>query len=214
MRSNGIVEAYIRLLESENRIREAQLELLTNAQTTASRGRALLEHLIRQNTASARSNRQTNSMHPFGPIGSRFEPFGTSDFAVSSVTIGPPENYGTFSSLSELFRRAAAQSDQDRGERRQLSPEEIEHLTTTRTWHDGDDSGLTECPITLQPFTDGDIVRKINVCGHEFASEAIIRALSGNPTCPLCRAHVRTASQDVPSTGSNNDVGGHHHIIL
>ncbi len=43
------------------------------------------------------------------------------------------------------------------------------------------------CPITLEPFQDGEIVRRINGCGHVFRDAALRRWFQRNNNCPVCR---------------------------
>ena len=197
MRTSNVVEAYMRLLESENRIREAQLRLFADAQREAAHGRLFVENLIRRGTRdTAVASGQNQGFHPFGPFVSQF---GPTEFAVSSVAFEAPETdlttQNTFDGFTELFRRLATGTNTQHQSPSPISRAEIEELTTTRVWNAEDNNALTECPITLQPFAQGDIVRRLNICGHEFTSDAIIRALSTNPTCPLCRANIHAHAQ-------------------
>ena len=54
------------------------------------------------------------------------------------------------------------------------------------------------CSISRGNFNEGDIIRKINHCGHMFLSENLENWLTTNNTCPLCRINV------VQSTAENN----------
>ncbi len=43
------------------------------------------------------------------------------------------------------------------------------------------------CPITLEPFQEGETVRRINGCGHVFRDAALRRWFQRNNNCPVCR---------------------------
>lgn len=46
------------------------------------------------------------------------------------------------------------------------------------------------CPITMDEFQNGEIVCKLNCCGHTFCREPLKRWLRNHDTCPVCRAYV------------------------
>jgi hypothetical protein len=46
------------------------------------------------------------------------------------------------------------------------------------------------CPITLEPFIDGETVRRINGCGHVFRDAALLRWFQRNSNCPVCRRNL------------------------
>jgi len=47
------------------------------------------------------------------------------------------------------------------------------------------------CPITLEEFQEGDIIRRINYCGHAFREPAIQNWFLRNVRCPICRYDIR-----------------------
>lgn len=49
----------------------------------------------------------------------------------------------------------------------------------------------TTCPITLEPFTNGEQVCRIKHCSHIFKRDAIINWFSRNVRCPVCRYDIR-----------------------
>ena len=49
----------------------------------------------------------------------------------------------------------------------------------------------TTCPITLEPFTNGEQICKIKHCSHIFKQDAIINWFSRNVRCPVCRYDIR-----------------------
>lgn len=55
------------------------------------------------------------------------------------------------------------------------------------------------CPITLEPFSDGENVLRIKACGHIFKKEALQKWFEGRADCPMCRTDIRS-NQDQVST--------------
>jgi hypothetical protein len=49
----------------------------------------------------------------------------------------------------------------------------------------------TTCPITLEEFQEGEILRRINHCGHVFRESAIQNWFRQNVRCPVCRYDIR-----------------------
>lgn len=47
------------------------------------------------------------------------------------------------------------------------------------------------CSICRETFTDNNIIRKINRCGHQFHCSCLDTWLNTNSTCPLCRVDIR-----------------------
>jgi hypothetical protein len=48
------------------------------------------------------------------------------------------------------------------------------------------------CPITLEPFSDSDNVLVIRNCGHIFNNESLNNWFRSNCRCPVCRYDIRT----------------------
>ncbi len=46
------------------------------------------------------------------------------------------------------------------------------------------------CPITLEPFQEGETVRRITRCGHVFRDEALRSWFRRNNNCPVCRQTI------------------------
>lgn len=59
----------------------------------------------------------------------------------------------------------------------------------------------TRCPITLEDFQEGDIVRRIHHCNHVFGTTAFDNWFERNVRCPVCRFDIREHS--------NNDDSSH-----
>ena len=68
----------------------------------------------------------------------------------------------------------------------------------------------TSCPITLEDFQDGDVVRRIRHCGHTFHENAIQGWFRSNVRCPVCRYDIReyiipTAEHNETTEPSNEE---------
>ena len=64
----------------------------------------------------------------------------------------------------------------------------------------GPDHTSEICSISRENFNEGDIIRKINRCGHFFLCSNLDNWLTTNNTCPLCRINI------VPITETNNNI--------
>jgi len=49
----------------------------------------------------------------------------------------------------------------------------------------------TECPISMDDFTDNDMVTVIRQCGHIFHTENLMNWFRSNCRCPVCRYDIR-----------------------
>ena len=87
-----------------------------------------------------------------------------------------------------------------------ISPLTAEEISTaTRTYGytaelSVDLSG-NQCPISLDHFQVGDVICKINGCGHAFKRRALMQWFRRSSSCPVCRYNVR---QPVNNTGPVN----------
>jgi hypothetical protein len=65
----------------------------------------------------------------------------------------------------------------------------------------------TECPITLEPFQEGEPVCRIIHCGHIFKNDGLTRWFQGNVRCPVCRFDIRdyTRQSIMDQEDDNND---------
>jgi len=70
-----------------------------------------------------------------------------------------------------------------------LSVENILENTTQLLYSAEDEAlaGTDRCTICHEPFNEGDIIRKINACGHFFHTRCIDQWFTTNSTCPVCR---------------------------
>uniref|UniRef100_A0A6C0CAJ5 RING-type domain-containing protein n=1 Tax=viral metagenome TaxID=1070528 RepID=A0A6C0CAJ5_9ZZZZ len=59
-----------------------------------------------------------------------------------------------------------------------------------------DNADKTTCPICYEPFTSGtksvgtDIIKVNLICDHHICMECMVRSLTNNNECPICREHI------------------------
>lgn len=85
------------------------------------------------------------------------------------------------------------------------SREQIINATRNIEFSDSSANMNTSCPITLDEFQNGDVVRQIIPCGHIFQETALRNWFSRNVRCPVCRYDIRDY---IPNNREqyNNDV--------
>jgi len=66
------------------------------------------------------------------------------------------------------------------------------------------ETNVTTCPITLENFIEGTIVKRIKHCGHIFSSHSINNWFSGHVRCPVCRYDIRDYDGSI-TTSNNSD---------
>jgi hypothetical protein len=71
------------------------------------------------------------------------------------------------------------------------TPEQIETSTHLVIFQPNMENINTSCPITLNDFQEGDIVRQIRHCRHAFHEESIQNWFQRNVRCPVCRYDIR-----------------------
>ena len=92
-----------------------------------------------------------------------------------------------------------------------LSADEISRYTSTYSCTPtvfGDISG-NRCPISLDNFQIGDVLIRINGCGHTFKRHALMRWFERSNSCPMCRHNLRESHVDASNNNvdaSNNNV--------
>jgi hypothetical protein len=92
-----------------------------------------------------------------------------------------------------------------------LTETQINNVTERIVFDASNTDMLTQCPITLEEFTDGDELLQIRQCKHVFRPSAIKRWFSQNVCCPMCRVNVlestnadRTQTNTTPDTNNND----------
>jgi len=72
------------------------------------------------------------------------------------------------------------------------SQEQIQNATFLFTYNYLNSENINQqCPITLEDFENGDIVRQIRHCRHVFHEDSIQNWFQSNVRCPVCRYDIR-----------------------
>jgi len=80
------------------------------------------------------------------------------------------------------------------------SQEQIEFATLLFTYNHSNTENINEqCPITLEDFENGDIVRQIRHCRHVFHEDSIQNWFRSNVRCPVCRYDIRDYREPMES---------------
>lgn len=94
-----------------------------------------------------------------------------------------------------------------------LSIQELSQNTSLEICEINEDEMLEEgmtnqmqCAICHTDIQNNTIVRKINICGHQFHPHCIDRWFENNSTCPLCRQSVLSSRPSSSSSSSNESV--------
>jgi hypothetical protein len=69
--------------------------------------------------------------------------------------------------------------------------QQIQDATQLITYNTNIENISTSCPITLDEFQDGDIIRQIKHCRHVFHEQSIQNWFRSNVRCPVCRYDIR-----------------------
>jgi hypothetical protein len=92
-----------------------------------------------------------------------------------------------------------------------LTETQINNVTERIVFDASNTNMLTQCPITLEEFTDGDELLQIRRCKHVFRPSAIKRWFRQNVCCPMCRVNVlestntdRSQTNTTPDTNNND----------
>lgn len=84
--------------------------------------------------------------------------------------------------------------------------------------YDVSGSEVVSCPITMEPFTQGQCVSRIQYCGHIFSQNALLDWFSRNVKCPICRYDIRETPisteniVDISSSLNNNSYANNREI--
>ena len=184
MRSSELIERYVSIVERENALRDSQIQLLSDSQFAAQEARRFLEMMITREMMTPRqpSRRRNPLGRPVPP-----PPPEPPQMEVHGISIDIPAAAagGELGLLRQLF--GFMEEPQATG----LTDAQIDDACGSREWDEtADAEQLPTCPITLERFSQGDRVKKVRRCGHEFSAGAITQALRTSPLCPLCRANV------------------------
>lgn len=86
-------------------------------------------------------------------------------------------------------------------EDRNLTMLEINQSITTITYDESQEE--IRCPISLEDFTIGEQICKINICGHIFKRDALFRWFTNHSRCPVCRCNVYNREHSVSTVDSD-----------
>ena len=90
-----------------------------------------------------------------------------------------------------------------------LTDQQITYATEHFIYHEEGSENNT-CPISLEEFSEGDILIKIRGCRHVFKSTNLLRWFNRNVRCPVCRHDLRTYSRDASANeipqGTNTQI--------
>ena len=80
-----------------------------------------------------------------------------------------------------------------------LKKREMVGLPISTYAHQGSPSSTSGCAICLADFTDGDKIRVLPKCNHEFHVDCIDKWLLSHSSCPTCRHRLKSIDESVPS---------------
>jgi hypothetical protein len=92
---------------------------------------------------------------------------------------------------------------------------QVRRGTELLTWCDVSNNFITQCPIDLAPFQEGDSILRIRHCGHIFREMNLRRHFRRNSRCPLCRYDIRDyiPNSNTPSITENDLESGIANIV-
>jgi len=70
------------------------------------------------------------------------------------------------------------------------TPLQVFEATQTYIHYSEPNSVVQVCPISLEPFQNGDTICIISHCNHRFKQYELIRWFSRNSQCPVCRHDI------------------------
>jgi hypothetical protein len=85
------------------------------------------------------------------------------------------------------------------------TPSQIETATRRVRYCDIISPINRSCPISLENFTDNDIVTVIRFCGHIFNTEHLNTWFQNNCRCPVCRYDIRNYNSSVNNSSLYNE---------
>ena len=189
MRSSELIERYIAMVERENALRDSQIRLLSDSQLAAQETRRFIEMMISREMIMPRQ--PSRRRNPLGrPVPPPPPPAEPPQMGMHGISIDIPATMagGELGLLRQLFGLMEEPTSPG------LTDEQIDAACMSREWDESTDAEqLPTCPITLERFSQGDMVKKVRRCGHEFSAGAITQALRTSPLCPLCRTNVTDA---------------------
>lgn len=85
--------------------------------------------------------------------------------------------------------------------------EQLNTATELIEFHVSEENANARCPITMDEFQEGDMVRQIRHCSHVFTEEPIQNWFRSNVRCPVCRYDIRDYGSSAGTSDGTNGIG-------
>ena len=89
---------------------------------------------------------------------------------------------------------------------------EIENATSLIRFSEIENPLNNSCPISLEPFTQDEVVTMIKYCGHIFKTSEIQHWIETNVRCPVCRYDIRTFRNNNSNYNTNINTSSNTNI--
>jgi hypothetical protein len=188
------------------------IDTLNNLNTSNNQIRTLLTQLINghQNTGRNRSRRfDNNNNYDHNLLTNSFGGRGI-DYLVAEYTIPRTNSVNNINPLREQYTTELLRNAQSIFENFfqpiEIYPTQDQIETATRRVRYCDISRPVNisCPISMDEFSDNDMVTVIRHCGHIFHTENIMNWFRSNCRCPVCRYDIREFNSNVSNRFFNN----------
>ena len=71
----------------------------------------------------------------------------------------------------------------------------------------------SSCPISLEEFTDGEVLTRINYCRHLFKTQPLMNWFRRDHRCPVCRANLILNPQHQTNTNTNVSIENTNSVV-
>jgi hypothetical protein len=184
---NSITETLNSLLDSNNQIR------------------ILLTQILNSNQSSSNNSRRNNNTNRRWETNTDRVMINSRPYVIDTINeYIVPRNRRNTTSTNELFTQILNNFMQPV----EIYPTHSQIETATRRVRYCDISRPinTACPISMEDFSDNDMVMVIRHCGHTFYPEQLMNWFRTNCRCPVCRYDIRTYNTGSPSEFFNNNL--------
>ena len=191
-----IINAYSRIIDTYNRNISDLISLLRTR--------------IRNRNQSHTNRTRTTAVPPTSANGHRSVPSDTPRTSEQGFRTGLSGFNNSFpmntQNTTTFFSRSGSSSNTSESQRapqipeqnnnnspdRRLTQSEIQNEVSTIIYDN--EQTTTTCPISLEEFTIGESVCKINACGHIFKQNSLITWFNNHSRCPVCRHNLVSSS--------------------
>jgi hypothetical protein len=180
----SIIQGMVRNISNENIYNSPNVEIPPLRQRTSRSPNIQRNRPITQNNNSATTTRATTASSTST----------NREHLLSYTLYRPTIRYQDANNIRSFFQNISIRP----------SLQQIENATRTFTYNTSNENFNNQCPITLEHFQDGDIVRQIHHCRHIFHEHAIQSWFQSNVKCPVCRYDIRDYRE--PSVVNNPDI--------